>query len=291
MKLASAFVLIATCAALGAGCGSGSSGPATHVVVTRDFGAKVVATATEVDATSGLTAMRQLQSVHTATTSYGGRYVDSIEGLKEDGDSSWLYYVNGIESTNAASSERLKAGQTVQWDFHAWQTIRTGGAIVGAYPQPLKTGGVRLICAPERSQACRVTREGLVESGIAVNSKGSARVVVGTWSDIQGFDGVPDLTSDGETNGAFAQFSSSGGKLTPFSADGSEGRALKSKAGLLAPFAQDGKNVVWVVTGVDDAGVESAARLLDGGAEKLKNRFALLTSPSGSDPLPEGAGE
>lgn len=291
MRPSLALALLSACAVIGAGCGSATNGPATHVVVTRDFGAKVVETPAKVEASSGLTAMRQLQSVHPATTSYGGRYVDSIGDLKENGDSSWLFYVNGVEATTAATSLRLKPGASVQWDFHAWQTIRTGGAIVGAYPQPLKSSGTRLICAPQKSVACRVAREGLVKSDIAIDPQASARVVVGTWRDIEGFDGVPDLTSDGETNGAYAQFLADGSELAPFSGDGSEGPVLRNKAGLLAPFATDGKQLVWVVTGVDKAGVESAAKLLDGGAEKLRHRFAFLARPGGATPLPEGAGE
>lgn len=280
--------LLAACAVTGAGCGSGADGPSTSVVVTRDFGAQVVAQQESVEATKGLTAMRQLQGVHKVTTSYGGRYIDSINGVKEDGDSSWLIYVDGIELTKGAASTRLSGGQHVQWDFHAWQTIRTGGAIVGAYPQPLKQRGVRLICAPERSKACGVARRGLAAAGITISGAGPARVVVGAWSDIEGFDGVPDLTSDGETNGAYAQFSKDGSRLTPFSADGSPGSALKSGAGLLAPFAAAG-DVTWVVSGTDDAGVQRAAGLLGAGRAKLRHRFTMIVGADATRPLPEGA--
>src|SRR6478609_4869148 len=97
--------LLAACALIGAGCGSsGSTGPVTSVTVTRDFGASVIAQAKTVDSTPGLTALRQLETVHKVTTSYGGRYVKSINGTTEDSDSSWLFYVNGIESKVGATS-------------------------------------------------------------------------------------------------------------------------------------------------------------------------------------------
>jgi hypothetical protein len=286
-----ASILIAACAVVGAGCGgSSATGPATSVTVTRDFGAAVVAKTEAVESTSGLTALRQLETVHKSTTAYGGRYVKSINGTTEDGDSSWLFYVDGVESNQGATAVRLKPGQVVQWDFHAWQTIRTGGAIVGAYPLPLKTRGVRLICAPKKSSACTAAREGLTASGIVVAKSGPDRVVVGEWKYIEGFDGVRDLTRSGESNGAYAQFSKDGDTLTPFSADGSEGRPIKEKGGLLAPFA-DAQGVVWVVSGTDEEGVERAAQLLDSGGPQLKNRFALAVGPAGPTALPEGAGE
>lgn len=284
-------VLLAACAAIGVGCGSsGSTGPATNLTVTRDYGAAKIAKTETVKTTTGLTALRQLETVHKVTTAYGGRYVKSINGTTEDDDSSWLFYVDGVESDQGATSIRLKPGQIVQWDFHAWQTIRTGGAIVGAYPQPLKKRGVRLICAPTKSPDCSAARDALKASGIAVSSRGTDRIVVGTWSNIGELDGVRDLTRSGESNGAYAQFSADGRTLTPFSADGTEGKPIEDNGGLLAAFA-DAQGVVWLATGTDAEGVKRAVQLLDAGGPKLKNRFAMAVGPAGSFALPEGAGQ
>jgi hypothetical protein len=286
-----AAVLLAACALVGAGCGgSGSTGPATSVTVTRDFGSSVIAKTETVDATPGLTALRQLETVHKVTTAYGGRYVKSIDTTTEDSDSSWLFYVDGVEAKVGATSTRLKPAQVVQWDFHAWQSVRTGGAIVGAYPLPLKTRGVRLICAPKKTPACKTARKALTAAGIVVGSRGPDRMIVGAWSDIEGFDGVRDLTTPGDTNGAFAQFSKNGKTLTPFAADGSEGKPIKSHGGLLAAFGE-ASGVVWLATGTDDVGSQSAAALLDAGGTQLKNRFAMAVGPGGPIALPEGSGE
>jgi hypothetical protein len=249
-----------------------------------------VAKTETVDSTPGLTALRQLETVHKVTTAYGGRYVKSIDTTTEDSDSSWLFFVDGVESKVGATSTRLKPGQVVQWDFHAWENVRTGGAIVGAYPKPLKTRGVRLICAPKKTQACSVARAALTASGIALNSRGSDRVIVGAWSNIEGFDGVRDLTAPGDTNGAYAQFSKDGETLTPFAADGSEGKPIKSHGGLLAPFSDAG-GIVWLATGTDDDGARGAAQLLDAGGTQLRNHFAMIVGPTGAKPIPEGAGQ
>ncbi len=124
--------LVAVCALTGMGCGAAAGEGDTTLVLTRDFGQKVVSPAAKLPLSPGLTAMRQLQKLHRTTTAYGGRYVDSIDGLKEDATYSWLYYADGIEADRGATGQRLRAGQTVQWDFHAWSAVRGGGAIVGA---------------------------------------------------------------------------------------------------------------------------------------------------------------
>lgn len=291
MTRSATVVLLAACAITGAGCGSsGRSGPATSLTVTRDYGAAELVETKTVEASTGLTALRQLETVHKVTTAYGGRYVKSINGTTESSDRSWLFYVDGVESDQGATSIRLKPGQVVQWDFHAWQTIRTGGAIVGAYPQPLKKNGVRLVCAPTQSPACTEARDALIASGIPVSSRGADRMIVGTWNDIEGLDGVRDLTRSGESNGAFAQFSADGETLTPFMADGSEGKPITERGGLLAAFS-DSAGVVWLATGTDVEGVGSAAQLLGAGGQKLKNRFAMAVGPAGPIALPEVAGQ
>lgn len=285
----SAVVLIAVCALVGAGCESGSQGPSTSVVVTRDFGTSTIAKAESVEATAGLTVLRQLETNHKIETAYGGRYVKSIDGVAEDGDSSWLFYVDGVESKMGATSIRLKPGAVVQWDIHPWQTVRGGGAIVGAYPKPLKARGVRLICAPRGSQACRIAREGLTKHGIVVDSKSPVKLIVGPWKYIDGYDDVPDLTADGESNGAYAEFDDSGSKMTTVSPDGSSSQPIEG-GGLLAAFAPT-NNPVWIVTGTDEKNVEAAAKLLDDGESRLKDKFAFAIVGGKPIPLPEGAGQ
>jgi hypothetical protein len=212
--------------------------------------------------------------------------VSAIDGTKEDADSSWLYYVDGVESPVAASSQRLKPGQVVQWDYHAWQNVRTGKAIVGAYPEPLKSRGAKLVCASPESDACVLTRKALSQSGIALSPSGGVRVVVGPYSEIVGFDGVPDLESPGDENGAYASFSKNDQQLTPVSADGSDGKTLGAGTGLVAAFAE-GKSLTWLVTGTDESGTQGAAQLLLGG-DDLTDSFAVLSSGDSSSPLPEG---
>lgn len=278
--------LLAACAVFGVGCGTATSGDQTDLIVTRDFGATEVAEGRGVPLTAGLTAMRQLQASSKVENSFGGRYVQSIDGVAEDSDSAWLFYVDGIESMTGATSVRLKAGQAVQWDFHPWQTVKGGGAIVGAYPQPMRRMKARMVCAPEGSKACVAAGERMTGAGVPIAPNGDVRVVVGPWSEIKDLDGVPDLTAPADSNGAYARFFGGGRRLAPALADGSTGSALAGGAGLIAAYARGG-DPVWIVTGTDEAGVERAAKSLD--RQLLKNRFALMIDQGGPRPLPEGA--
>lgn len=288
MKRTLSSVVCAACLVLGSvGCGDGGGGGRTDLVVTRDFGSQSVAKQS-VDWSNGLTAMRQLQRSQTVETQYGGKYVSKIGSLGEGGSDSWLFYVDGVESATAATSQRLEPDDVVQWDFHNWQDLRTGGAIVGAFPRPLAQRGARLVCGDPKSSNCSFARKTIKAAGIGAPAKDDSTIVVGTWREIAGVDGVPDLTSDAATNGAFARFSTDGKQITPVSSDGGAAPAQGAGTGLVAALS-DGRKLTWVLTGTDGEGVESAIDLLRGDHPDLTNRFAVMAGPGRNVALPLAA--
>ncbi len=268
------------------GCGqSEPGGPSTTLSITRDFGTAAVGRQRIVPVTSGLTAMRQLQRTAKVDATYGGRFVNSIDGVKGGGGRDWLFYVDGVESEIAANDWRLNGGETVQWDFHAWQEVKTGGAIVGAFPQPLKARGVKLNCVPASGVPCDTVTGALRAEQINTDASGAEPVTVhvGTWSEINGNEGVPDLTELAADNGAFASFSRDGKQLTIVDDRGGEAQTLENSAGLIAAN-REGDRIVWLVTGVDEQGVLNAASSLNTAA--LTNRFALAVTLQGPLSLP-----
>jgi hypothetical protein len=52
----------------------------------------------------------------------------------------------------------------------------------------------------------------------------------------------------------------------------------------VAATALEEQAVVWVVTGLDDLGVQAAASILD--ARSLRNAFAVAATPEGPEKLP-----
>jgi hypothetical protein len=118
------------------GCGSQTSGKAT-VWVTHDRGAVVVQTAT---VPAGLTAMQGLERAAKVSTRYGGRYVRSVDGTSEHGQSSWFYYVNGYLADRSAAEYKLRPGDVEWWDFRSWSDPAQDPVVVGAFPEPFLHG-------------------------------------------------------------------------------------------------------------------------------------------------------
>ena len=120
-----------------AGCGS-THGRAT-LWVTRDRGARVVLVR---HVPAGLTAMQALDRVAKISTRYGGRYVESIDGVAGSltGRHDWFYFVNGYEADRSASEYRLHPGDVEWWDFRDWSHALRQQVVVGAFPEPFLHG-------------------------------------------------------------------------------------------------------------------------------------------------------
>ena len=123
-----------------AGCGgtAGREGTAT-VWVTRDRGAHVLLVR---EVPAGLTAMQALDRVADIQTTYGGRYVQSINGI--DGSLSaqrdWFYFVNGIEGDRSAAEVSLDAGDIEWWDYRSWADRCANRSSWAPFPSRFATG-------------------------------------------------------------------------------------------------------------------------------------------------------
>jgi hypothetical protein len=302
-------LLIAGALALAApGCGLGAgatkAGGGVEVRVTRDFGqhplgpAKRVGKVRESD-----TVMRLLQREFKVATRFGGGFVQSIDGLQGDqtAEHDWFYYVNGSEASVGASDFNVSPGQVVQWDYHDWHATQHVPAIVGAYPEPFVHGlkgkrlPARLECEDESSTACRTVSDRLDKSGVTVTSSaiGAAasdatlRIIVAKFSVAKQVRAAEAINAGPATSGVYARFDSAGHTLSLLDAAGHVARVAPPGSGLVAATQQAAQPVTWLVTGVDDAGVERAARTLD--ATTLRNAFAVAATQSGVVRLPVGA--
>jgi hypothetical protein len=109
------------------------------VTVTRDYGSIRLASGREGPGQSALNALRRLAHVG---TSYGGRFVESIDGLSGDRSAGydWLYFVNGIAPDVGAADMRLHAGDREWWDRRYWHDLLQTPVAVGAWPEPFVHG-------------------------------------------------------------------------------------------------------------------------------------------------------
>lgn len=120
------------------GCGAKEGGNAT-LWVTRDRGGQVLLVRS---VPAGLTAMQALDRVAEIKTSYGGRYVQSLEGVSGSATSQrdWFYFVNGVEADRGAAEYRLHPGDVEWWDYRAWMREPHVPVVVGAFPEPFLHG-------------------------------------------------------------------------------------------------------------------------------------------------------
>jgi hypothetical protein len=300
-----AFAALAAAATLAfAGCGLGA-GPAlsggARLNVTNDFGNRLGDSAKVTQVHDSDTVMRFLQAAHKVQTRYGGNFVQSIDGLSGDRAArrDWFYYVNGIEAGVGAPDYGLSPGDRIQWDYHSWRATMRIPAIVGEYPEPFVHGyrgrrlPVRVDCAQPGSATCRdvmkrLGASGAPASGGALGSVGGreiARVVVGRWSALRKLQVAVPLTGPPSRSGVFARFAGPGaGSLQLLDDGGAVSSVAPPGTGLVAARLPDDQNVIWFVTGVDDAGVARAARALS--ESSLENAFAVAVTPARTIKLP-----
>ena len=46
-----------------------------------------------------------------------GKFIEEIDGLKNNGDKNWIYYVNGKKATIGVSNYKLNPGDIVSWKY------------------------------------------------------------------------------------------------------------------------------------------------------------------------------
>ena len=113
--------------------------PTATLLVTRNFGAGILLVKR---VAPGQTVMTALRAVAPVDTRYGGRFVQSIEGISGSlaHEKDWTYFVNGLEARVGATDVTLHAGDRVWWDFRPWADLPTVPAVIGSFPEPFVHG-------------------------------------------------------------------------------------------------------------------------------------------------------
>ncbi|MDT7582288.1 MAG: hypothetical protein QOK35_3592 [Pseudonocardiales bacterium] len=282
------------CAAVAAGCGlgPGSDTGSAEMSITRDYGSAELAGSFDFDATESDTVLRVLDSHEDITTRYGGRFVQSIDGVSGDETGGrrydWFFYVNGVESPQGSADVKVHGGDRIWWDFRDWTAAMRVPAVVGSYPEPFKHGfeghdySTRIECAGT-TPPCEAARRSLESNGVKADVSGSdpgggpaLRVIVGTW-DAVGKDHAAALIDQGPAvSGVFARFED--GKLVLLDAQGRPSERFGVGAGLVAAVRDGDGPPTWVLTGTDKAGVAAAVALFN--RDDLEDHCAVAATPS-----------
>jgi hypothetical protein len=298
--------LMLSAVALG-GCGliTASAPTTVQLLVTSEFGARVLLRSGPLRASSHETVLALLSHYYSVRLSPDGRDVRGIIGIPgathaggHEPQGEWLYYVNGVQASTPPATTSVRPGDHVWWDLHDASHSNNTAAVVGSFPEPFLNGvegkrlPVRIECVSVSSRACQAVTAGLRASAVpaaiaAVGSGGAPetlRVLVGAWGRIGGELAAEGIGRGPSVSGVYASFSSAGSVLTLLDQNGTPVKRLTSDAGLVAATQSVKEEPVWLVTGTDERGVELAARAFNPSA--LAEHFAVALAPGAAIALP-----
>ena len=91
---------------------------------------------------AGTSVLQALDREADIETRYGGRFVQSIEGVEGDLGKrrDWFFFVNGIEPGRGAAEVKLRPGDIAWWDHRSWAARMAEPVVVGAFPEPFVHG-------------------------------------------------------------------------------------------------------------------------------------------------------
>jgi hypothetical protein len=142
-----------------AGCGgSGREHGTATLWVTTDRGAHVVFSGAVPAGSDGI---RTVEGKLKVTTRYGGRYLQSVNGLAGSltKQHDWFYFVNGIEGNRSAAEVTIEPGDVLWWDYRGWTGATMHVPVVaGAYPKPF-LGQPTSIVSSDRALAAKIAKQ------------------------------------------------------------------------------------------------------------------------------------
>jgi hypothetical protein len=140
-----------------AGCGGGARAHGTATLwVTRDRGAHVLFSGA---VPAGLDGIQTVERKLKVTTRYGGRYLQSIDGIAGSlsAQRDWFFYVNGIEGDRSAAEVTIHPGDVLWWDYRHWTPATMDVPVVaGAFPHPFVDRGPTTVVAKDHALARRI---------------------------------------------------------------------------------------------------------------------------------------
>jgi hypothetical protein len=292
-----------------AGCGFGAGDElegGAELRVTRDFGHAELGSARIDTLHEDETVMRLLRSEFDVETRFGGRFVQAIDGLEGAGATGmrdWFFFVNGVESEIGAAEYELSPGDRVQWDHRRWDAAMRVPAIVGAFPEPFRSGlegrrrPVRVECDDVESAPCDDAKEALDRVGVAVSgsslgapgTEAVTRLVVARWPEARIVRGAPTLEDGPDESGVFARFPPGGRSLELLDEDGEVARTVRPGEGtaLVAALQPRADELLWLVTALDRKGLAAGVAALD--EEQLRDAFAVAVTGRNVEKLPLAA--
>ena len=245
--------------------------------MTRDFGHERLGTARLDKIGEADTVMRLLRRNFDVRTRYGGRFVQAIEGAVGKGAAGrgLVLLRERLRGERGSRRVRALAGRRRALGLPQLEGRDAGAGHRGRVPRavPPRAGGQALPGAggvsDESSRACTTVKDRLGQRrACPLPARRWARPVPAgccewwwPWEQAKIVTTVAELEKGLEESGVFARID--GGQLELLGSDGEVERRAPAGTGLVAAFAPSEEDTVWAVTGLDERGVEAAARALD----------------------------
>ncbi len=269
-----------------------------RVVVTRDFGGEIMSDET-LKVPPGTSAMAALKQVTEVETAYGGGFVSAINGVRSGDDKGdWFISVNGIMANGGALAYTLRDGDIQRWDFHDWSFRMFIPAIMGDFPEPLAHGyggQVRPTLIVHEAGMMGVAQDlegSLKRLGVAdvsikstldlreSDKQHSNLVLIGTMN----YSLIAELNRAWNRLGFFVHFKD--GAMVVYNSKGEIAAEYGAGSGVVQatqnPWNPSGigvsENVVWMVSGTDEAGVKSAANALIDRYDEFRHAYAVVVT-------------
>ena len=280
-------ILLLLCALALSGCSTQTSESAgadisVRVVATQSFGQELMFDET-LEVPPGTSAMEALARVADVETAYGGGFVKAINGVRSGGaKGDWFICVNGIRTNVGALDYTLRDGDIQRWDIHDWRFRMFIPAVVGDFPEPFLHGyGGKVYPTvivyedglEEIARDLESSLQGLGVVDVSAERMSDLReserqhsnlILVGTLD----CSLVSQLNQPWDRLGFFIHFED--GVMVVYNSKGGAVAECGPGSGVIqatqSPWNPDGvgacENVVWVVSGTDEAGVKSAVDAL-----------------------------
>ncbi len=246
--------------------------------------------------------MDALKRVAEVETKYGGGFVSSIDGVSSQyggANSSkrdWFFYINGVVSNVGAGDYVLRDGDIEHWDFHDWSFHPFIPAIIGAFPETFqqgfqgKTSPTLIVYSGDFKQAAEVLARQLSQLGVAnvgIRLSGALQekekissnlILLGTMNN----ELTAELNSNWRRLGFFSYIEE--GVIVTLNAKGEVSNRYAVEAGLIQATQNPwnskgtgaGENVVWMMTGTDESGIEGAVDVLINRPSELRYAYAAV---------------
>jgi hypothetical protein len=311
-RISHAAICVAAALALSVpvGCGGEDarpSGPTVEERVTGRFGHDLYSSRDDAPLTGRRTALAVLKQENDVQLGDGGFFIEAIGDRKlranaaKHESTTWALNVNGIES-DEDTEHPLHAGDEVQWDLRYWYVTLDVRATVGAFPETFTRGvfgkqfPTRVLCERPSASVCARVKRTLRAAGVRLGPKRPGMklpprgkpqrgtILVGKWRHWRDREWASRIDHGPRYSGVFARFSPDGRELRLNDWFAHHVRTEGAGTGLVAAMRPTEEDMMWVVTGVDDEGVDRAARALS--SDTLRDAFAVAVTREGVVKLP-----